>query len=304
MWKVATDFCFFFGPISELLLAVCHRLFSSHYATVCAGAAVLVHANQAAAVQRVQTVDEHVMTFPNQWRHFSDDQRGEPLMQTAHMFSMVIAHAKQEHDNWTFCRSMGVRRRLDVVRCSANLNVRHGGATDLLDLGSDHWAARAILELTGPSIRPKRKPVNCKQGWWPSAAAKPKCQSILDAVLQQSAPASMNELESCGAHCAKLACQQHVQHNFADTKRWHRQDFQSLLGSAEHRHGGSCPAFLTNAEKMFSLGGISGTKKIAGTSETKHHHMTLQRPFSQQNVWKCAGYVFQMTPYHCSSSTS
>ena len=76
-------------------------------------------------------------------------QRGDLLMQKAHMFNTVVAHAEKEHDSWTFC--MGVRRRLDVGLCSTvALTLRtHGGPTDLLDLGSDHRAVRAALELYG-----------------------------------------------------------------------------------------------------------------------------------------------------------
>ena len=155
-------------------------------------------------------------------------QRTELLMQTAHMFRMVIENAQQEHDTWTFCscaptsvraaastgwsrrwwetlyvavqlavatwtvflarraqtvslcgprptrpalhmaageirrssgfrelttvpcghknplkNSMGVKRRLIFVCCNADLNVMHGGAVDLLDLGSHHRAVRA-----------------------------------------------------------------------------------------------------------------------------------------------------------------
>ncbi|CAE7565538.1 unnamed protein product [Symbiodinium natans] len=155
--------------------------------------------------------------------------RGDLLMQTAHMFSMVIANAEQEHDSWTFCSSMGVRRRLDFVLCSTGFDVTHGGATDLLDLGSDHRAVRAALEVTGPRSLQGRKPVARKQRWSPSVAEKRRYQINLDTCLQQSALVNMYELESCVARCAKLASQQTAQRDLADVKPWQRQDFQDLL---------------------------------------------------------------------------
>ena len=155
--------------------------------------------------------------------------RGDLLMQTAHMFSMAIANAKQEHDSWTFCSSMGVRRRLDFVLCSTGFDVTHGGATDLLDLGSDHRAVRAALEVTGPRSLQGRKPVARKQRWSPSVAEKRRYQINLDTCLQQSALVNMYELESCVARCAKLASRQTAQRDLADVKPWQRQDFQDLL---------------------------------------------------------------------------
>ena len=48
-------------------------------------------------------------------------------------------------DTWTFCSSMGIKRRIDFIASSRSLSLSSSSATNLLDLGSDHRAVLATF---------------------------------------------------------------------------------------------------------------------------------------------------------------
>lgn len=74
--------------------------------------------------------------------------RGSLLHEFAAMFDLFVANSDTSSANWTFSSSMGVRRRIDFILHSANLNLQDANASDDIDLGSDHRSVRATFSLS------------------------------------------------------------------------------------------------------------------------------------------------------------
>lgn len=53
----------------------------------------------------------------------------------AYMFRLRVANSEQNENSWTFCSSMRVKRRMDFILHSCDLNLTSACACDLLDLG-------------------------------------------------------------------------------------------------------------------------------------------------------------------------
>ena len=112
-------------------------------------------------------------------------KRGEQFAGLCSGFGLLVTNDDDHHDpledTWTFCSSMGIKRRIDFIASSRSLCLLGSSATNLLDLGSDHRAVRATYSI---GSEPKEVPHGVhrmKRGWKP----------ILDAC---SCPTSYHEM--------------------------------------------------------------------------------------------------------------
>ena len=92
--------------------------------------------------------------------------RGDCLADMARGFHLQITNDDTHHDpnkeTWTFCSSMGVRRRIDFILCSMSFSLQQSFAADDVDLGSDHRAVYCLLDLP-QHAKQKTKNGNSKQ---------------------------------------------------------------------------------------------------------------------------------------------
>ena len=69
-------------------------------------------------------------------------KRGEQFASLCSGFGLLVTNDDDHHDpledRWTFCSSMGIKRRIDFIASSRSLYLLGSSATNLLDLGSDH----------------------------------------------------------------------------------------------------------------------------------------------------------------------
>ena len=163
--------------------------------------------------------------------------RGEQIDALAKAFGFTIANDDEHHspaaETWTFCSSMGVKRRIDFILCSSSLPLAASHPSCLLDLGSDHRAVYARFQL-GKACRNKvGSSGRAKRGWRPEldGTGKPtKYHQILSRSLQ-TPPEDLNSLESA----CKYAVSKTSRTCTANTlqQQFHDDYFQSLL--AERR---------------------------------------------------------------------
>ena len=67
---------------------------------------------------------------------------------------------------WTFCSSMGVKRRINFVLWSASLRLVTSHVSCCSDIGSDHLSVRAKCQIGKTKINRVSKP-RAKRGWKP-----------------------------------------------------------------------------------------------------------------------------------------
>ena len=98
-------------------------------------------------------------------------KRGEQFAGLCSGFGLLVTNDDDHHDpledTWTFCSSMGIKRRIDFIASSRSLCLLGSSATNLLDLGSDHRAVRATYSI---GSEPKEVPHGVhrmKRGWKP-----------------------------------------------------------------------------------------------------------------------------------------
>ena len=95
--------------------------------------------------------------------------RGDCLADMARNFHLQITNDDTHHDpnkeTWTFCSSMGVRRRIDFILCSMSFSLQQSFATDDVDLGSDHRAVYCLLDLPQLAKQKKTKKNTGNQLW-------------------------------------------------------------------------------------------------------------------------------------------
>ena len=74
-------------------------------------------------------------------------QRGILIKQLSEEFGLRISNDNmpQGTNTWTFCSSVGVKRRIDYILVSNNLLIHEAGPSGILDLGSDHRVVRTVL---------------------------------------------------------------------------------------------------------------------------------------------------------------
>ena len=86
-------------------------------------------------------------------------KRGEQFASLCSGFGPIITNNDDHHDllvdTWTFCSSLGIKRRIEFIVISISLCLLASNATDLLDLRSDQRGARATY-LIGST--PKKVP--------------------------------------------------------------------------------------------------------------------------------------------------
>ena len=68
---------------------------------------------------------------------------------------------------WTFCSSMGVKRRLDYIFASNDFLIHEAGPCGILDLGSDHRAVRTVLTVQ-KQVKPRWEKKVSMKGWRPT----------------------------------------------------------------------------------------------------------------------------------------
>ena len=73
--------------------------------------------------------------------------RGILIKQLSEEFGLRITNGTipESANDWTFCSSMGITRRLDYIFASHSFFVHQVGPCDILDLGSDHRVVRVVL---------------------------------------------------------------------------------------------------------------------------------------------------------------
>ena len=145
-------------------------------------------------------------------------KRGEQFASLCSGFGLIITNDDDHHDQlvdtWTFCSSVGIKRRIDFIASSRSLCLLGSSATDLLNLGSDHRAVRATYFI---GSKPKKVPHGVhrvKRGWKPtldSCGCPLSYHGMLHAELGHE-PQSLIELES-------LCCRASAQENKTATKR-------------------------------------------------------------------------------------
>ena len=99
-------------------------------------------------------------------------KRGEQFANLCSGFRLIITNDDDHHDplvdTWTFCRSVGIKRRIDFITSSRSVCLLGSSATDLLNLGSDHRAVRATYLI---GSKPKKVPHEkhpVERGWKPT----------------------------------------------------------------------------------------------------------------------------------------
>ena len=87
--------------------------------------------------------------------------RGQLLRELSVVCHLRISNEIHDHmdfdDQWTFESSMGVRRQLDFILCSARVPTIAVEATRAIDMGSDHRAVKCIFAVGVPQHSKKRK---------------------------------------------------------------------------------------------------------------------------------------------------
>ncbi|OLP93183.1 Retrovirus-related Pol polyprotein from type-2 retrotransposable element R2DM [Symbiodinium microadriaticum] len=109
----------------------------------------------------------------------------------------------QRSQVFTFCSSMGVRRRIDFILHTRNIHVSHSGPSDQLDLGSDHRSVCAHCKLA--EVPCKKKSKRRVRHKWLSKEYVPKYQAAIAEGLRFSTPQSFDDIESFVVQCANAA---------------------------------------------------------------------------------------------------
>ena len=108
------------------------------------------------------------------------------------MNSFFLANRAQHDDSWTFCSSSGVKRQIDFIMHSSNINSSDAAPTTSLDMGSDHRAVRCRVQVPPITRRPRRKTCGLR-GWLPDNPSS--YHAILRDKLQQKQPDNILDLE-------------------------------------------------------------------------------------------------------------
>ena len=168
-------------------------------------------------------------------------KRGEQFASLCSGFGLLITNDDDHHDpledTWTFCSSMGIKRRIDFIASSRSLCLLGSSATNLLDLGSDHRAVRATYFIGN---EPKKVPHGVhrmKRGWKPildACGCPTSYHEMLHAELGHE-PKTLLELES-------MCCRASAMTNKTATERYGQEVvyddvFHALL--VERRRTGS-----------------------------------------------------------------
>ena len=152
--------------------------------------------------------------------------RGDLLMQTLHMYQLHVANDDDsDHDNtWTFCSSMGVKRRIDYILYTRNFAARRAKASDDLDLGSDHRSVVAIFHRQSTHQKKRGRRHHAQYDWSPSQIIR--YQRSLANSLVTDPPAHFADIESRVVTCAREVAQKSI---VCESKPWQNPDVQHLM---------------------------------------------------------------------------
>ena len=120
----------------------------------------------------------------------------------ANAFGLTIANDDEHHspaaETWTFCSSMGVKRRMDFILCSSSLPLAASHPSCLLDLGSDHRAVYARFQIGKVCWNKVGSSRRTKRGWTPEldGTGGPTSHHRILSRSLQTPPADLNSLES------------------------------------------------------------------------------------------------------------
>ena len=163
--------------------------------------------------------------------------RGILLNELADAYNMNITNGNTDNgtdDSWTFCSSMGAKRRLDYILASSNLQVMSASPTGELDLGSDHRAVHTCFNLQRASIRKRRKPT-IKRGWKPALdlSGKPTLyHNALNSHIAQQPPRTISDIERIVLHVTTTSSSEATAGRAgpnSDHEPWQQPAFQQLL---------------------------------------------------------------------------
>ena len=99
---------------------------------------------------------------------FGVGPRGAALAEFADAYHLRATNSSGNgcsDESWTFCSYLGVKRRLDYILVSDDTLVVEAGPSGYIDLGSDHRAVRAHLQLKRRIRRTRSKQ---QRGWKPA----------------------------------------------------------------------------------------------------------------------------------------
>jgi hypothetical protein len=168
--------------------------------------------------------------------------RSDLLYSLVDNFHLEIGNADTNHtkgmSTWTFCSSMGVKRRIDYILFSKQFSFMECHACDKFDLGSDHRAVYAQLSLPTCRHFKRKRYVQTKRGWKPELDEN-KVPNEYHAALSENMlgkqPDSISEVEQI-VKAAALACDRsrahkhkNQQENSSLTPPWTQGSFQNLL---------------------------------------------------------------------------
>ena len=152
--------------------------------------------------------------------------RGDLLQQTLHMYQLHVANGDSEPDNsWTFCSSMGIKRRIDYILYTRNMSARHAEASDDLDLGSDHRSVVAKFHrLNFRQSKRRNNHHRVQYDWSPDHIVR--YQRSLTNSLARETPTCFADIESCVVTCAQDVERQTV---VSEPKLWQKPKLQNLM---------------------------------------------------------------------------
>jgi len=111
---------------------------------------------------------------------------------------------------WTFRSCLGRLRRLDYIMIDIELHCSHAAPTDILNLGSDHRAVQACIQLRrhSPNVKNKRRGKNSKQTDWTRYAELMQNTRSTDATAPQTIFSLENDMMNASECARKLPTQQ------------------------------------------------------------------------------------------------
>ena len=135
--------------------------------------------------------------------------RGNFLNDFCAQFGLTICNRNgrdADEENWTFSNSMGVKRRVDFILCSA-ISVSESTRTgNFLDLGSDHRCVENSFDFTIPQTHYTLKKHNLKN-WRPELNSENQPETYHRNLDKQILATSDYSLKNIGNICKEAALQ-------------------------------------------------------------------------------------------------
>ena len=146
----------------------------------------------------------------------NNGDRGERLQSFAACNQLEMTHGREGDawgDTWTFISNLGRRRCIGYILVDGRLKIRQSRAVDELQLGSDHRAVKADIEIGKARARHVRRRSSLK-GWEPELDATGKPQKYWDALGREVRPGMpLTDLELCLVTAGRRARKQKTQIN-------------------------------------------------------------------------------------------